>query len=124
MTTPVDVTFRNMAASPVLDHEIQARAAWLTNYQPHIQFCRVVFEVPHRHHRRGREICVTVEVGLPEGSVHMHHTHPPDASQSSAARADTLTSYQHHREALEAIREAFHVTRRRLADAARRQRGA
>jgi len=44
MTTPVDVTCRNMAASPFLDQEIRARAAWLDSYHPHIQSCRGVFE--------------------------------------------------------------------------------
>ena len=97
--------------------------AWLPTYHPHIRFCRVVFEVPHRHRRRGREIWVSVEVGLPEGPVHVHHTHRPDAEPPSAAIPDTRGRNRHHREAVEAIREAFHVTRRRGADAARRNRG-
>ena len=126
MTTPVDITFRNMAPSPILDEEIRARAAWLESYHPRIQGCRVVLEVPHRHQRRGREILVAVEIGLPEGAVHVHHKHPPSADNaetSSMAISDDHPEHRHHQEAREAIREAFHVARRRVSDAVRRHRG-
>ncbi len=32
MTRPVQVTFRNMAVAPSLEHEVCARAAWLETF--------------------------------------------------------------------------------------------
>ena len=116
MTTPVAITFRNTAVTSALNQEIQARIAWLEAFQPHIKGCRVVFDVPHRHPHHGREICVEIEVALPKGPVHVHHRHAPGgAPPASAAGAGGF-----HQEAVEAIREAFHVARRRVSEAMRR----
>ena len=122
MSTPVDITFRNMADSPLLEEEIRARAEWLATYHPRIQRCRVVLEVPHRHPRHGREIAIAVEVGLPEGAVHVHHTHPPSAESSGLAVSLGHRDHPHNQEALEAIREAFHSARRQIANVVRRRR--
>ena len=49
MTRPVQVTFRNMAVAPSLEHEVCARAAWLETFYDEIVGCRVLIEFPHRH---------------------------------------------------------------------------
>ena len=40
MTRPVQVTFRNMAVAPSLEHEVCARAAWLETFYDEIVGCR------------------------------------------------------------------------------------
>jgi hypothetical protein len=122
MTTPVDITFRNMATAPLLEEEIRGRAEWLATYHPHLQGCRVVFEVPHRHKRRGRQVSVTIEVTVPEGTLTVQHTHPPNAEQPPTEDG-SRPERRHNQEALEAIREAFHIARRSVVDSARRRRG-
>ena len=51
MTMPVHVTFRDLATNDTLDALIRERADSLQTSYGRIQNCRVLVEVPHRHHR-------------------------------------------------------------------------
>jgi hypothetical protein len=122
MTTPVDITFRNLEPAPVVAGEIRDRVTWLEHYHPGIQGCRVVLEVPHRHQRHGREICVAVDVTLPGDLVAIRYYHAAGAGLQSARRRSSPGGGE-HLDQLEAIRETFRVVRRRMEAAARRRRG-
>ena len=122
------ITFHGLAHSPKLEADVVERVAWLAKFYPDIVSCRVLIEVPHRHHRNGRHFHVTVELTLPNGPAIVIKHEP---SQHSAVK-DTATP-EHlkkagvanvHRDAHVAIHEAFNAARRRLQDFARRQRGA
>ena len=102
MTRPVHLTFRNMRGTDSLKNDIQQRVAWLHRYYPDVIGCRVLVEVPHRHHRHGRHVHVRVEMSLP-------------GETSVATRSDEQASV--------AVHDAFDAARRRLEDFARRQRG-
>ncbi len=122
MTTPVDITFRNLEPAPAVADEIRSRVTWLEHYHPDIQGCRVVLEVPHRHQRHGREICVAVDVTLPEDLLAIEYYHAAGAGLQTARRR-RMPGGGEHRDEMEAIRETFRVVRRRVEDAARRRRG-
>ena len=61
MTMPVHVTFRDLATNDTLDALIRERADSLQTSYGRIQNCRVLVEVPHRHHRSGNRYQVRIE---------------------------------------------------------------
>jgi ribosome-associated translation inhibitor RaiA len=121
-TRPVQISFRNMAASPALEAEMRARVAWLESFSPGITGCRVVLEIPHRHRRSGRPLHVRIELSLAGEPVIVTHEPAPDTTARSASRKSDEAAGR-HKDAYVAIHEAFDVARRRLQDVARRQRG-
>ena len=126
MIRPVQITFRNMGHSVPLEEEIRARVAWLDRFSPDLVGCRVVVEVPHRHHERGRPVHVVVELSLPgENAVVSHeptlHGHLKDTHAGEHHKDGDVDAA--HKDALVAIHEAFDAARRRLEDFTRRQRG-
>jgi ribosome-associated translation inhibitor RaiA len=118
MTTPVQISFRNMTVSPELEEEVRSRAAWLDSFHPRIVGCRVVLEAPHRH--RHRPLRIRVELSLPGEDVVVEH----EPTLDTTARSARMTSDRdgHHKDAHVTIREAFDMVRRRLEDVVRRKR--
>lgn len=118
-TRPVQITFRNMAVVPELEEEVRSRAAWLDSFYPRIVGCRVLLQTPHRH--RHRPLHIRIELSLPGEDVIVDH----EPAQETTARSPRVHNDRgsNHPDALAAIREAFDMARRRLEDAARRQRG-
>ena len=126
MTRPVQVTFRNMRVSASLEDEVRARVAWLERFHPNLVGCRVLLEVPHRHHEHGQHMRVHIELSLPGENVVVNreptlHGRSKD-EQEETHRKDTDIDPAHTL-ALVAIHDAFDAARRRLEEAARRQRG-
>ena len=125
MTRPLQVTFRHMAAAPVLEEEVRARAAWLETFYSEIVGCRVLIEFPHRHRSQGRPVHIRVELSLPGEDIVVNqettrHVTLGDARSEIVRR--TLAGQPDHRDVVVAIHDAFDVARRRLEDFARRQR--
>ena len=112
-TSPVQISFRNMSVSPVLEEEIRSRVAWLESFYAGIVGCRVLLEVPHRHRRRGRPLRVRIEAVVTGEDVIVNHEPSLDATVRSALRkSDELDG--RHKDVHVAIRDAFDVARRRL----------
>lgn len=127
MTRPVEITFRNIRGSASLEDEVRARVAWLERFHPNLVGCRVLLEVPHRHQAHGQHVRVRIELSLPGVDAVVNHEptlhgHAKDV-EHEAHRKDTSID-QAHTIARVAIHDAFDAARRRLADLARRQRGA
>jgi hypothetical protein len=125
---PTQVTFRGLAHSNVLEADIRHRVAWLEQFYADIVRCRVLVEVPHRHHHRGRHFHVRIDLTIPgrdpivvshEPSLHGGLKGVEDAAAHKGAEIDSV-----HRHGLVSIREAFDVARRLLEDAARMERNA
>jgi hypothetical protein len=53
MKLPIQVTFRGIAQSGEFYTLIQEQASALDTYYGGIMRCRVLIEVPHRHHQEG-----------------------------------------------------------------------
>jgi cold shock CspA family protein len=124
---PAQVTFRGLAHSDELESDIRERMGWLEQFYAGIVRCRVLIEVPHRHHHDGRHFHVRIEMTVP-GGVPIVVSHEP----SLHGRVKDVDEDAHHKEteiesvrryARVAVHEAFDAARRRLEDFAREQRG-
>ena len=124
---PTQITFRGLAQDESLAQDVHERVAWLEQFYDGIMRCRVLVEVPHRHHRDGRHFHVRVEATVPGGAPivvsHESSLHP---------RLKDLEEEAHHKETelgnvrrygRVAIHEAFDAARRQLEDFVREQRG-
>ena len=127
MMKPVQITFRNMRASASLEDEVRARVAWLERFYPDLVGCRVLLELPHRHHEHGQPVRVRIELSLPGEDVVVSHEptlHGRSKDVQEEAHHKDTDIDPAHKLALVAIHDAFDAARRRLEDCARRQRGA
>ncbi len=127
MMKPVQITFRNMRASASLEDEVRARVAWLERFYPDLVGCRVLLELPHRHHEHGQHVRVRIELSLPGEDVVVSHEptlHGRSKDVQEEAHHKDTDIDPAHKLALVAIHDAFDAARRRLEDFARRQRGA
>jgi hypothetical protein len=101
------VVFKGMESSPGLEAEIARRIEQLEHAAPLVQSCRVVVDVPHRHQTNGRIYGVLVDVTLPGRQIVFDGARDFDGA---------------HGDPYFAVRDAFAVVRRRVHDAARRDR--
>lgn len=126
MILPVQITFRNLESSEPLDTLIRGEVAELEKYYDRITSCRVVVEVPERHHRSGSIYHVRIDLGVPGGEVVVKegpslHGAAQDTEEEKAEKH--LEVDVPHKDVRLAVRDAFRKARRRLQDYARRQRG-
>lgn len=61
---PVDVVFLHVRRSPAVETRIRASAEELAALFPSITRCRVLVEVPARHHATGKRFRVRIELAL------------------------------------------------------------
>ncbi len=108
MQQPIQISFRNIDPSEAVEANVRSKIAWLETFHDRIQSCRVVIEVPHRHHHQGRIYQVRVDLTVPGAEFVVNR----EAGLNGA-----------HEDVYVAIRDAFDAVRRRLEDHARRQRG-
>ncbi|MGF7213014.1 ribosomal subunit interface protein [Skermanella aerolata] len=108
MQIPLEISFKNLDASPAIEARIREKAEKLDRFYPHVMRCHVTVEVPHRHHHQGRLYEVNVDVTVPKGELVVtregHRNHA-------------------HEDIQVAIRDAFDAAVRRLEDYARHLRG-
>lgn len=103
----LQVTFRNIDASPTVEDRIRERARELERFFDHIISCRVVIEAPKRRHH-GDLYHVRIDLKVPGREIVVKRD-PPE---------------QHaHEDIYVAVRDAFDAVRRRIEDHARRRRG-
>lgn len=106
-TLPVDVVFRDMDPSPMVDVAVRRWATRLARRFDRVLGCQVVIGQPHRHHERGRRFHVRVRVSLPGSEIVVSHDPGDDET---------------HDDVYVAIRDAFRAARRQLEQQARRMR--
>jgi len=127
MIPPVQTTFRNMRPSIAIEEQIRAEVAKLATFYERITNCRVMVELPHKHHRSGRHYHIRVDLSVPgEELVVMHEPGRHSALQQMevAKGQKELEVDAPHNDLYVAIRDAFAAARRHLQDYARRQRSA
>jgi hypothetical protein len=128
MPVPAHIEFRGLVHSDTLEGQIRERLTWLQQFYSGIVGCRVLLEVPHRHHHDDRHFHVCIGVNVPGGGP-IVVSHEPSLHgtlkdvEDTGQHKDTEIERE-HRYARVAIHEAFDVARRRLQDFAREQRGA
>lgn len=120
----VQITYRNLSASPERDATIHERVAWLSKFHSHIVGCHVVVDVPHRHHQNGNTVHVRLQVMIPGDDVIVNHE--PGLSLTVDEDGGTVaTNGDFRRRQMEidaAIHDAFDIARRRLEESAQRMR--
>lgn len=126
MTKPIQVTFRNMDASPALEEDIRLRVEWLESFHPDIMGCQVLVEMPHRHRRKNRPLHVRISVPVPGGQVVVNHEPGvrgllKGLDASKVHKATEIDGA--HTNPYVAVHDAFDLARRQLDVFARRQRG-
>jgi len=104
MRIPLQVTFRNIDHSAVIESTINEKAAKLDRFYDRIMSCRVVVEeIQHRHHQ-GNLYSVRIDLTVPGKEL--------------------AVSRQEHADAYVAIRDAFDAAVRLLEEHGRQLRGA
>ena len=107
MGLPVSVTFHRVDSSTWIEADVRKRATRLEMYCRLLRSCRIVIDVPHRHHQHGNRFRLHIELVVPDEAIAVTR----DAPLTAPARDLALV-----------IREAFDVARRRLQDYTRRHR--
>lgn len=109
MKLPLQISFHNMPRSEEIASLVEERAELLDNFAANIMSCRVVIDMPHRHHERGNQYRVRIDAKVP--GEELVATREPDE------RSD-------YKDINIAIRDAFDALVRQLEDYVRRVRGA
>ncbi|MDH5484489.1 MAG: HPF/RaiA family ribosome-associated protein [Gammaproteobacteria bacterium] len=108
MKQPLEIVFRDMPASEFVEEKIREKAAMLDKFYDRIMSCRVVIELPHAHHNKGKLFHVTVDLTVPDGELVVNRS-PKDNHA--------------HEDVYVAIRDAFDAAKRQLQSYARKRRG-
>jgi ribosomal subunit interface protein len=103
MQIPLQITIRDVEHSEALETHIREKAKKLDEFFNHIMSCRVVVEVPHKHHHQGKQYNVRIDIGVAGGEIAVNRDHAEDVYV--------------------ALRDAFDVAKRQLEDYARKVRG-
>jgi cold shock CspA family protein/ribosome-associated translation inhibitor RaiA len=108
MKLPLQISFRNLDRSETIEDRIREEAAQLDEFCDHIMSCRVVVDVPHRHHLTGNVYQIRLDIKVPGEEIAVVH---------EPAEHDP-----HYKNVNVAIRDAFDAAARKLEDYVRRQR--
>lgn len=103
MQLPMQITIRDMEHSEALETHIRQKAQKLDEFFKHIMSCRVVVEMPHKHHNQGKQFNVRIDIGVPGNEIVVNRDHSEDVYI--------------------ALRDAFDAAKRQLEDYARKIRG-
>lgn len=103
MKTPLQITIRGIEHSDALETHIRDKANKLDEFFDRIMSCRVVVEVPHKHHHQGKQFTVRIDIGVPGSEIVVNRDHAEDVYV--------------------ALRDAFDAAKRQLEDYARKIRG-
>lgn len=126
MQLPLQVTFRNMEASPAVQEWIEEQATRLESLYHPIMRCRVAVEAPHRHHKKGAQYHVRIDLTLPGGEIVIKRQPSLRGRALQQGRREITKDLEvgvPHKNLRQAIDDAFKAASRRLQDYARRQTG-
>lgn len=102
MKIPLQITFHNIQNSEAMGTYIRDKVQKLNEFFADIISCRVVIELPHKHHNQGKEFNVRIDLGVPGHEI--------------------VVNRDHHEDAYIALRDAFDAAKRQLEDYAHRLR--
>jgi ribosomal subunit interface protein len=103
MQLPLQITIRDMEHSEALEVHIRQKAQKLDEFFKHIMACRVVVEMPHKHHNQGKQFNVRIDISVPGNEIVVNRDQSEDVYI--------------------ALRDAFDAAKRQLEDYARKMRG-
>jgi len=103
MQTPLQITIRDVEHSEALETHIRGKVEKLEEFFKSIISCRVVVEMPHKHHHQGKQFNVRIDISVPGSEIAVNRDHAEDIYV--------------------ALRDAFDAAKRQLEDYARKIRG-
>jgi ribosome-associated translation inhibitor RaiA len=107
MPFPLDINFKGFSQSAALETWIRRWAERLERVYGRVDHCDVTVELPHKHHRRGRQFKVGIRMHVPGADIEVTHEPGDDPA---------------HIDPYVAVRDSFRAARRQLEDHARRLR--
>ena len=114
-----------MESSPQVEEWVLEETEKLETFYDRIMSCRVAVEIPHRHHRKGKQCHVRIDLTMPGGEIVVKRE--PAASSRSRAPRDALAGkvkkLEPHHDLRLVIHDAFKAAGRRVQDFARLHRG-
>jgi cold shock CspA family protein/ribosome-associated translation inhibitor RaiA len=126
MILPLQISFRNMKPSEAVEARVREEVAKLETFYQGIMHCRVVVELPHRHHKSGDLYHVRIDMTVPGAELVVKREPSLQASLRQVDTEKQSKSYEAHaahKDVFVVIRDAFKEARRQLQDYARRMRG-
>ena len=125
MSTPISITFSRTRSTPWLTSEIEDRVRRLCAMCDDVQSCRVVVDIPHRHHRRGNRFSIRIELLVPGEDLAITR----DANVYRAVKGSDEVTWRKQfdveatrRDIRLVLADAFDAARRRLRDYAQLRR--
>jgi ribosomal subunit interface protein len=103
MQIPLQITIRDIEQSAALEEHIREKAQKLDEFFNHIMSCRVVVEMPHKHHQQGKLFNVRIDIGVAGGEIAVNRDEAEDVYV--------------------ALRDAFDTAKRQVQEYARKLRG-
>jgi ribosomal subunit interface protein len=103
MRIPLQITVRGIEHSEALETHIRDKVDKLEEFFDRIMSCRVVVEVPHKHHHQGKQFNVRIDIGVPGSEIVVNRDHAEDVYV--------------------ALRDGFDAAKRQLEEYARKMRG-
>ena len=107
MKRPLQISFHNVDPLPAVEEAVRERVERFDRYCDHVTSCRVVIDVPHRHHQKGNLYQVRLDVTVPGDEIAVTREAP--GHEAAKGMAD-------------AIKDAFDAADRLLEDYVRRRR--
>lgn len=117
----------------MVEAHVREAATKLDEFYGDIMSCRVLVEMPHRHHHKGRQYHVRIDLTVPGAELVIKRaprrvTDKPTRFRKAPDDVDMeesreLSKYAVHDDVQLSIRDAFDAARRKLQDYARRRRG-
>jgi ribosomal subunit interface protein len=108
MRSTPQIIWQNLSASDAIEANIRKHIAKLEKFSDRLSDCRVVIEVPHRHHHQGNIYHIQIYLTVP-GEELIINRQPP--------------AQQAHQDLNLAIGDAFESAERQLKEYARQRRG-
>jgi ribosomal subunit interface protein len=108
MQLPLQITFKNVDPSEMVEASIRSHAARLDRFFDRIMRCHVIVAAPQRRQRKGRLYNIRVDITVPQHEIVVNREPRLDHAYEDVEVA---------------IREAFNAAVRQLEDHARRIRG-
>jgi cold shock CspA family protein len=126
MTIPLQIAFRNMKPSEAVKARVREEITKLETFYEGIMHCRVLIEIPHRHHQKGDLFHVRIDLKVPGAELVVKREpvlHAGLRQVDSEKESKCSEAHAEHKDVFVVIRDAFNEARRQLQDFARRERG-
>ena len=126
MILPVQISFRGMKPSEAVEARVREEVAKLETFYQGIMRCRVVVELPHKHHKKGDLYHVRIDMTVPGAELVVKREPSLQAGLrqiDSEKQSKSYEAHAAHKDVFVVIRDAFKEARRQLQDYARLVRG-